>query len=195
MKKKILIITLVTAFSIGNVFSQSFKLGLKGGLDFHKLSGKSFKEEFGVGYNIGAFATIGLTSRFGIQPELLFSQVNIDTANNFSQIDSNFNKVSQIQLKYLSIPLIFNFTPIKYITFQVGPQYGILIDQNKNLLKNGDDAFKKGDFSVLGGVQVNIKNFKINGRYIIGLTDINALQNKQEWKNQRIQIGVGITLL
>ena len=77
---------------------------------------------------------------------------------------------------------------------QVGPQFGILIDQNKNMLQNGQDAFKKGDFSMLGGVQLKLLKFRVYGRYAVGLNDISNIGNKDEWKSQSIQLGVGVAL-
>ena len=60
----------------------------------------------------------------------------------------------------------------KFIAIQAGPQFGVLLDQNKDLLQNGGDAFKSGDFSLVGGVQLNLLKFRIYGRYVGGLTDL-----------------------
>ena len=80
------------------------------------------------------------------------------------------------------------------MALQVGPQFGILMDQNKKLLQNGQDAFKSGDFSMLGGIQLKLLKFRIYGRYAIGLSDINNISNSDKWKSQSIQLGVGISL-
>ena len=83
---------------------------------------------------------------------------------------------------------------MKLVTLQLGPQFGILMNKNKTLVQNGKSAFKGGDFSMLGGVQLNVLNFRFYGRYSVGLNNINDIDNKQKWKNQAIQLGVGITL-
>jgi hypothetical protein len=62
------------------------------------------------------------------------------------------------------------------------------------MLQNGEDAFKKGDFSMVGGLQVKLLKFRIYGRYVVGLSDISDVSNSGEWKNQSIQLGVGIAL-
>ena len=77
---------------------------------------------------------------------------------------------------------------------QVGPQFGILIDQNKNLVQNGQDAFKSGDFSMLGGVQLKLTKLRVYGRYAVGLSDISNIGNKDKWKSQSIQLGIGLAL-
>jgi hypothetical protein len=192
MKIKLLL-TLVISFTGISVFSQSFKIGVKGGANINKITGQTFKEEFSYGYHVGGFATIGLGKKFALQPEVLFNQVNVDTSNKFSDI-YKLNKLNGVQLKYISIPLLLNFNAGKLITLQAGPQFGILINKSNTLVQNGQDAFKGGDLSMLGGVQLNISHFRLYGRYAIGLKNINDIDNKDKWKNQSIQLGVGITL-
>ena len=193
MKNKTLAFVFVFAFSATAALAQDFKIGIKAGADIHKIDGKPFKDQFSYGYHLGGFAQIGLTSKWGIQPEVLFSQVNVDTSDNFSAV-YNFNQVSKVQLKYLKIPLLLNFSPNQFVTLQLGPQFGILMDQNSSLTKNGKEAFSKGDFSMLGGLQLNISKLKIYGRYAVGLNNINELDNQDKWKNQTVQLGVGIAL-
>jgi hypothetical protein len=192
MKTKFLPLALIL-FIGSSAFSQSFSLGIKGGANLGKISGQSFKDKFTLGYHIGAFATIGLGKKFAIQPEVVFNQVNVDTSSNFSQV-YQFNKINNIQLGYLSIPLLLNYKLNKFIVLQAGPQYGILIDQNKNLLQNGKDAFKSGNFSLVGGMQLNLLKFRVYGRFVGGQTNIDNVGNKETWKTKAIQLGVGIAL-
>ncbi len=180
-------------FVSSSLFSQSFSIGVKGGANLFKISGKSFKDEFKFGYHVGAFASIG-GGKLAFQPEVLFNQVNLDTATNFSQVYPNFNKINNIQLSYLSIPLLLSYKVNKLISLQAGPQFGIFIDKNKSLLQNGKDAFKSGNFSLTGGAQLNILKFKVYGRFVGGMTDINNIGNSDSWKTTAIQLGVGFSL-
>lgn len=192
MKSKILTLAILFALSSSAVFAQ-FKLGIKGGANIHKLDGRSFKDEFSFGYHLGGFAEIGLSNKFSIQPEVLFSQVNIDTSSSFSDV-YDFDNISKVKLSYLQIPLLLNFKANQFVTLQLGPQFSILMNNDNTLVENGKDAFKKGDFSMLGGLQLNISKIKIYGRYAVGLNNINDLDNQEKWKNQTIQVGVGLTL-
>jgi hypothetical protein len=192
MKTKILLPALLILIST-TAFSQKLHIGAKGGASINKLSGKSFKEEFSFGYHVGGFVEIGLGKRFGIQPEILFSQTNVDTSSSFSSV-YQFKQLDKVQLKYLSFPILLNIKPAKMLTLQVGPQFGILTNKSNTLLQNGKEAFKSGDFSMLGGAQVNIGHLNIYGRYAIGLSNINDIDNKEKWKNQSIQLGIGFTL-
>jgi hypothetical protein len=98
-------------------------------------------------------------------------------------------------LNYLSIPLLLTYKLVgSFITLQAGPQFGILLDRNKTLLQNGKEAFKKGDFSLLGGAQVKIAAFRFTGRYGIGLSNINDIDNRDQWKSQGFQFSVGMAL-
>jgi Outer membrane protein beta-barrel domain len=192
MKTKLLILAIFCM--PGNAaFSQKFNIGFKGGANINKLTGKSFSDQFSYGYHLGGFFSVGLGKKFAIQPEVLFNQVNVDTSSNFSTV-YKFNKVDKVQLKYLSIPVLLNYKPIKFLTLQAGPQFGVLMNKSNTLVENGRDAFKSGDFSMLGGVQVNISHLKVYGRYAVGLNNLNDIDNKEKWKSQSIQLGVGFTL-
>lgn len=194
MKNKILFLAIILGFSISTTMAQGFKLGIKGGADIHKLDGKAFKDEFSYGYHVGGFAVVNLTHKWGIQPEVLFSQVNIDTSSSFSDV-YDFNSVSKVNLQYLKIPILLNYSPNPFVTLQVGPQYSILMDKNTTLLKNGQNAFSNGDFSMIGGLQLNISKLRIYGRYGVGLNNINDIDDQDKWKNQNIQIGIGLNIL
>jgi len=192
MKTKLLLTAVISILSF-SAFSQSFKIGAKGGATINKISGQTFKDQFSYGYHIGGFATIGLGKKFAIQPEVLFNQINVDSSSKFSDV-YKFNKLSSVQLKYLSIPLLLNYNAGKLITLQAGPQFGILMNKSNTLVQNGKDAFKSGDLSMLAGVQLNISHFKLYGRYAVGLNNINDIDNKDKWKNQSIQLGIGLQL-
>jgi hypothetical protein len=194
MKSSILTIAVFfTSLSFAN--AQTFHAGLKLGSNINKISGQSFKDEFTYGYHAGAFVQIGLGKKWSIQPELLYNQVNTDTSNRFSELYKlSLNKISNIKLSYLSIPVLLNYNIGKNFALQAGPQFGVLLDQNRNLLENGKDAFSKGDFSMLGGVQIKLASLRIYGRYAIGLNNLNDIDNQDKWKNQSIQLGLGLTI-
>jgi hypothetical protein len=172
-----------------------FSIGIKGGANIIKVDGKSFKDEFKYGYHLGGFVSIGIGGRFSIQPEVLFNQYQTRTDSSFKSIYQNaFSSDNSIKLNYLSIPLLLNYKLGSLLSLQAGPMFSVLMDQNKDLLQNGEDAFKKGEFSMLGGAQVSLGKIKLNGRYVVGLNNINDIDNKDKWKNQGIQLSVGLGL-
>jgi hypothetical protein len=66
------------------------------------------------------------------------------------------------------------------------------MNSTQSLVQNGTDAFKKGDLSLLGGVQIHLSAFRIYGRYGVGLSNLNDITSTQNWKSQMIQLGLGI---
>lgn len=193
---KIKFLSLLAALMLlgGSMYAQRFTIGVKGGANFGKISGQSFKDEFKFGYQVGLFATIPLGDVIGIQPELLFNQTNVDTSNQFSTIYTNFNQIGSVELKQMLLPIMLNVNLNKFITLQAGPQFGIIIDQNKNLLQNGADAFKAGTFSAAGGVQLNLSKLRVYGRFTGGLTNLDNVGNNDTWKVENIQVGIGLAL-
>jgi len=192
MKSKSIVLSLLlVGFAVINTRAQGVHLGVKGGANIFKVDGQGYDQGFHFGYNVGAFAELNFTSAWGIQPELLWNQTNYRTGTQFSSIyPGGLNDVKG-KLNYLSVPLLLSFRPVKLISLQAGPQFGILLNQDKNLVNNTKDAFKKGDFSLVGGVQLNVANLVVGGRYVVGLTDINDVTNDQKWKNQGFQVYAG----
>ncbi|MGZ8544454.1 MAG: porin family protein [Flavisolibacter sp.] len=174
-----------------------FRLGIKGGANFTKVDGKSFRDEFRYGYHLGGFAEIGLGKKLAIQPEVLFNQYQSRADSSFENVYQNSVNISNYQnvkLNYLSIPLMLNYKVGKVLTLQAGPQFGILLDQSKNLLENGEEAFSGGDFSMAGGAVINISKLRLTGRYFVGLNNISEINDQNKWKNQGFQVSVGFSL-
>ena len=177
-------------------FAQGFHVGLKGGVNMYKIEGKSFNEEFKHSYNAGLFTEINFSPKVGIQPEIIWNQAQTQTSTRFKDLyNDGIKELKGVTLNYLSIPLLLNLSPSRLITFQAGPQFGVLINKDQNLLQNGKNAFKSGDLSMLGGVQINLGGFKLGGRYTVGLTNINDIDNQDKWKNQGFQLYAGFRLL
>jgi opacity protein-like surface antigen len=194
MKKKFLAV-FVLAMAITSVsLAQGFHMGIKGGSNLLKIEDKSFKDEFKFGYNLGAFAEINFNKKWGIQPEVLWSQSTYRTATDIDQVIPGSKSDVDVKLNYLQIPLLLSYRPVKFLSLQAGPQFGVLINEDRTLLQNGGDAFKKGDFSMLAGAQLNLGPIKAGARYVIGLTDINDLPNQNEWKNTGFQVYVGLRI-
>jgi len=183
-----------------STFAQSFKLGVKVGGNMNKIEGKSFSDGFKFAYHAGAFAEINFNKKWGIQPEVLWNQMGgvpsdfqsvYGTATNLSLSDLN----NVYTLNYLSIPILLRYTTLGGLfTFNVGPQFGVVLQQDKTLLQSGQDAFTGGDFSMVTGLQLNLLMLRIYGRYNIGLKNINNIDQRDKWTTQQLQVGLGIKL-
>jgi hypothetical protein len=183
--------------------AQSFKLGVKVGGNMNKIQGQSFSDGFKFAYHAGAFAEINFNKKWGIQPEVLWNQMGgvpsdfqsvYGTATNVN-ISSLFNSDNVFKLNYLSIPILLRYTTVGGLfTFNVGPQFGIVLQQDKTLIQSGQDAFTGGDLSMVTGVQLNLLMLRIYGRYNIGLKNINNIDDRDKWTSQQLQVGLGIKL-
>jgi hypothetical protein len=188
---------LLAAVLFSFVASSQFHLGVKAGTNVTKVDGKSFRDEFSYGYHLGAFAEIKLSKQLTLQPEVSINQYRTALDSSYNNLLNNaFRGLTSVKMEYLSFPILVNYKlGGGFISLQAGPQFGILFDRTNSFGQNAVNAFKQGDFSMLGGVQIKAGIFRINGRYFIGLNDINDLTNDSRWKNQGFQLSLGMTLL
>ena len=196
MKAKSIVLSLaLVAITIAGANAQGFQLGLKGGANLSQVQGRSFDQAFNYGYSLGGFADIKITKHFGIQPELLWNEYQTRTADNANQVYTNLSNGTNIKLNYLTIPLLLSFKPAKIISIQAGPQFGVLINESQTFIDNSKNAFKTGDLSVLAGVQLNLGWFRLGGRYVYGLTNLDNVGNVDSWKSQGYQVYIGVRII
>ncbi len=191
MKKLFLSTVAIIAIAV-SVNAQSIALGVKAGAIGTKIDGQSFESGYKLSYQAGAFAELDLLGKIGVQPELLFSQ----TSSSYSVGLPGVPAVStDVKLNYLSIPILLRYNFAKLFTLNLGPQYGILLNNNSDLQSNGQNAFKSGNVSGVVGLQVHFSSLRAYGRYVVGLSDISNVSSAGNWKSQQLELGVGIKLL
>lgn len=194
MKKVILAATALCFFAIASQ-AQGVRLGAKLGANLNKISGKSFSDGYDLNYHVGGFLEIDFNKKLGIQPEVYFNQATTTRTSSFDAFyQENPNANTDIKLNYLSIPILLRYNVGKMVTLQAGPQFSILMNNDKTLLQNGQAAFKGGDFAMAGGLTLNLKMLRVYGRYNIGLSNINDIDEQDKWKNQQLQLGLGLRL-
>lgn len=196
--KKIIVFLLVATTSAAVSQAQSLHLGAKLGANLGKIDGESFKDEYNLSYLVGAYVDLGIGKSWGIEPELIFSQTNATIDSGFKAIYTNapssvFGK--KAHFNYLSVPILLNLNAGKLLTFQVGPQFGILLNKDDKLTTNVGNAVKSGDLAAVLGARVNLGALNVFGRYNIGLSKINDIGDQQKWKNQALQLGLGLRIL
>jgi len=200
MKKTILSTLAFIAIAV-SVNAQSFSLGIKAGAIGTKIQGQDFQSGYKLSYQGGAFAEFDLLHKIGIQPELLFSQTSSQTVSGPTGIGTVLGDLkpnTAFTLSYLSIPVLLRYNFAKLFTLNLGPQYGILLNKNTSLLQNGQNAFKSGDVTGVVGLQVHFSSLRVYGRYVFGLNNlnnVNSASNTGNWKNQQVEVGVGLKVL
>ena len=206
---KILVLPLLLSAFCLNAYSQKkkdpsdiesfFRLGFKGGLNLNKIEGKSFKDEFNYNYALGGFVQINITRKLGLQPEINFVQTTAEQTNDITDVyDDLFfgGNQKKAKLNYLKFAGLLNIDigPSQRVKLQLGPQWGRLLNETADSLNSSQEIFKKGEFSALGGIMLQLPLIHIGTRYEIGLTNINGLDNQDQWKSQGWQFFVGIAL-
>ena len=192
MKKFILLATIFIAFTAKA--QEKIGIGIKVGQNFSSVNSVAV-DRHAASYHGGVTFQIGLTEKISLVPELLLSQTKLATNTSIGDVlgDNKF-KPETYHLDYLMIPLLVQVKPFSALLLQAGPQYGILLDQKKDGLENAQFAFKQGEFSFVGGAKVNLGGFFVYGRYVVGLQDINDLQDQAKWKTTQWQLGIGMSL-
>jgi hypothetical protein len=197
MKKVVLsVMILIAVASVSQ--AQGIRLGVKVGGNLNKISGQSFNDGFDFSYHAGGFLEIDFNKKWGIQPEVLFSQTTTKPSSfktvYGTAVNPTLNGNDKVKLNYLSIPLLLRYNIGSILSLNAGPQYSILLNNDKTLFANGKDAFKDGDLALVLGGQLNFKFLRVYGRYNIGLQNINDFDNQDKWTNQQIQLGLGLRL-
>lgn len=151
MKKILLTIAAVFAFSFANAQDGSTKFGVKAGVDFATAKVKYDLGEFGsgtvssseTGFFVGGFVTLGISEKFAVQPEVLFVAIT----------DSNF----------LSVPVLAKYTFAEKFSALVGPSFNYFLDAEEDEFKLNVD---------LGAAYQVTENIDVNAKYSLGFGDV-----------------------
>ncbi len=195
--KKILLSSIALVVIAISANAQGFALGAKLGSIGTKIDGESFESGYKLSYQGGAFLELDLTNTWGIQPELLFSQLSAKTTSGLTvgSITSGLQPNTLFKLSYLNVPILLRYNFAKIFTLNAGPQYGILLNKGVTLKDNAVSAVTSGDLSGVVGLQVHLIGLRVYGRYVFGLNNISDAVKSENWKSQQLELGVGFKLL
>lgn len=184
---------LLTA-SLSSTYAQSsLQLGVKAGMDYMKIGGRSFDGKHYPGFSGGLYGKLNFTSKWYLQPELDYNQTIGKTSDQFNQI---YNGVSDqlVNLNYVSVPVLLGFKPIPQLSLLLGPQYGYLFAQTTDLLQAPTDrnrnAFSKSDVAIVFGGQLNLDKVIFGIRYSVNLNNI-SYQSTDTWRQYGFQLYIG----
>ncbi|MBN2572125.1 MAG: PorT family protein [Ignavibacteriales bacterium] len=205
MKKALVVMLAVLLVMSTNIFAQKFVVGVKGGLNLANVTSDPeppYELNTRTAMVAGAFVGLNFGS-FTVQPELLYSMKG--TTSSFDILGVTVDNTTKadyfeipVLLKY-NIPLPGAVTPSIF----VGPSIGFLLSC-KNVSEAGGstseidytDSTKSTDFGLVfgAGLSINVGSLilTLDGRYNLGLTDINNSSEAVEIKTNAIQIMVGI---
>ena len=194
MKKKFILLLVAFSFCSTVMMAQGFQFGVKAGADLQKIEGKLLTQSFSFGYHAGVYAQLSINKTFSIQPELYYSEVKLDTANDFSTV-YHLTDASSIKFGYINIPVLLNIKAGKKFTIQMGPRFGILANSNASIISNGQDAVKKGDLALVAGMKFSFSRVNVYGRYQVGVSNVNDVSSQEKWKSQTVHLGIGLRII
>ena len=176
-----------------------FRLGVKGGMNINRVNGTSYKTGFNYNYFAGGFLQFNFSNRFGLQPEVSLVQSSSEFADDANDAYNDlFRGGSQkaAKMDYLKVPILLNINVglSKHVKIQLGPQFGALLKETVDSLKDGGSIYKKASWSAVGGLWIQIPVVNFGARYELGITNLNAVDTRQKWNSQAISLFVGITI-
>lgn len=193
MKKTIicLVAAVMTLCATTGAKAQKVGFGVKGGLNLSTWTQDESK--WRVGFHVGGFANIKFNKMFAIQPELMYSMEGNAWKIESPEVAGYYANVNYHTTAHkLIVPVMFQFTPIRELTLEAGPQFGFNLslkghmDVDTNIpeallpddLRDGDidyddDAYNTFELGLALGARFNIaKNMSVGARYVYGLTPL-----------------------
>ncbi len=193
MRKLLFAITAIAFFTV-SAKAQTTSFGLKAGMTAANMkfsgSGMSVSMKSKIGYYAGAFADIGVSDQFSVQPELFYSLLG-------SKIDVNSGEGSVTgteDLGYINLPVLLKYNKEGFSAF-LGPQISYLLSaKSKSGGQTTDDKsnLKSTDFSGVIGAGYTLTNgFGFDARYQLGLSDIaKSSAGEGTVKNSAFMVGI-----
>ena len=115
-----------------------------------------------VSFVAGAFATIGLSDKLNLQPELLYANKGIGA------FDRRFDRPEGFH--YLNLPVMLQYNLWRGLNLGAGPELGILLNRDLSLVNDFDLGLN------LGASYAITDRWVIDIRYNRGLIDISNAQ-------------------
>jgi len=175
--KKVLLIAILAVAGVSN--AQDMKFGVKGGLNFANVTNTT-DTSMRTAFHLGGFANIGVSDKFSVQPELIYSAQGVKSSS------------STLALDYLNIPVMAQFKVADQVSLEVGPQIGFLMSAKADSV-DYKEYMKSTDFGLNFGGAYNIdENMSVGLRYNMGLSDTAKERSAGDaTKNSVVQLSFG----
>ncbi len=184
------------AFSFQAAAQKDFNVlnfGIKGGVNALKIDNQSFKDGFNYGFLAGAYVHVNTSRSFGFGTELNFAQAVTKPAQDIGTVTGSINlkEMKDVKLEYLGLPVYVNIG--NKFKLQAGAQFNIKLNESETVYDQVWHIFSSKDIQGLVGFHWNLPmRLFVNGRYLVGLSDINDVGASERWKSQTIQATVGV---
>ena len=159
--------------------TKSMQFGIKGGLNLSSLnSSDGSTSDMLLGFNLGVFNKLPITSFLAIQPEFYVTTKGSQVTYNNLFVDGT----AKFNLTYLEIPVLCVVNVTKLLNVQFGPYAAYMIDGkvtnvgNVNLFNfeqniNVND-YNRIDAGVVLGAGLEVGKITMGARYNLGMTKV-----------------------
>lgn len=197
-KRSILLVLLFVGFYTN---AQNFSFGFKGGYNLAGIQGDNANGiKMRHGFHLGVMSEVELTSKFSIQPELIYSQQGAKDNAAFIYSDIIFaDSKLEARYNYLNVPIMAKYYVVKGLSIELGPQVGFLLSaeqKDEGQIIEVKDRLKSIDFGVNFGIGYKFSNgLNFGLRYNAGLSNINDVSGFPD-KNRYgvVQMSIGYFL-
>lgn len=175
----------VMAFMItAGINAQDISFGAKAGANFASISGDLTENIDGrTSFNLGVVANLGISEKFSIQPELVYSA----QGGTASIEGEDFT----IKLDYINVPVLADFNIVKGLSIQAGPQIGFNITSEVDTDGEASSEIESEsiEFSLAAGAQYILdQGLFFQARYGLGITNTSDILTR---KNNVFSLSVG----
>lgn len=173
----IIFITFLSPTAFAQEQHSTLEYGAKFGLSISELKGTENLKSLRSTFTAGLISEYSFSEKYALQLELLYSRQG--STNRGNEQGSYFE--DSVNLNYFNLPILGKYYINKGLAFELGPQFGYLINanyenkqaENSNKI-NVDDDFETLDMSISAGVSYKTDwGFFVGARYSLGLKNIN----------------------
>ncbi|MFY0625962.1 MAG: PorT family protein [Reichenbachiella sp.] len=170
---------LLSSLSIKNGIAQGASFGIKGGMNLSSIN--MDEATYQPGYQVGGFAEMMISRKFGLQTEALYCNQN-------SKIGTE-----SISLTYFSIPVLVRYNLNSFINIQAGPQYTMLLESS-DPSESISGTVKNKDIGLVIGIGIDMPmGFNASLRFLNALNSSDA--GIGDISSDAVQLSVGFALL
>lgn len=212
MKRVLFFVMALATMAITSQTQAQVKFGAKAGLNLSRVT--EHFETMKPGFHGGIYAQINLHPMFSIQPEVLYSMQGGMEKDVNEILNQTISTKTTLTSHNVIVPIMLQFSPIKMITIEAGPQFGFNLGMSSHrvLTTQGivdsetesdytfeSDDYNMFDFGLAAGLKLNVaSNVNIYARYNFGLTNVFVYEDvfgyeDDETFNQNLMLGVGFT--
>ena len=206
IKIRIIILAAISGFLISSGYGQRIQGYGVAGINLTQVDGDEVYGFKKPGFNGGLGATIPFAGNWSVSLEILFDQKGAKQKAQYNDVyipdttivngdtihfDHVYNGAYKLDLNYVSVPVLFQYTDRDRITAGVGFSYGQLVGikewEHNRLVETttlNSGTYKKNDFNILVDLKFRIyKKIKFNIRYSYSLAKIRT-RDFYDWYGQ-----------